>query len=409
MNIWLFNHYAVPPNLYPLARPYYFARHLQEKGHKVTIFAASSVHLSDENLIKDHRSMKAQRIDGLRYVFLRARSYEGNGLQRILNFFDYTLRLFTQTRKFNKPDVIMATSVHPLTCAAGILLARKYHCKCVVEIADLWPLTLVEYGAIKDRQLVTKALYRLEHWIYKKADAIVFTMKGGKQYIKDQNWDGDISLDKIYDINNGIDLPAYRKQQLEDVYSDEDLEKENTFKVIYTGSMGVANSMYDILDAAERLKEKDDIRFLLFGGGYLEEDLKEYCRKKGLTNVLFKGKVDKKYIPNILSKGNLNIMTGDDSKVFRYGLSLNKMFDYIASGKPTISNIQTEFDLLEENQCGKTTASRSPEDLAAAILEFYEMDREQMDIYCKNAERTIQEYDFAYLTEKLEQLLEAVV
>lgn len=409
MNIWLFNHYAVPPNLYPLARPYYFARHLQEKGHKVTIFAASSVHLSDENLIKDHRSMKAQRIDGLRYVFLRARSYEGNGLQRILNFFDYTLRLFTQTRKFNKPDVIMATSVHPLTCAAGILLARKYHCKCVVEIADLWPLTLVEYGAIKDRQLVTKALYRLEHWIYKKADAIVFTMKGGKQYIKDQNWDGDISLDKIYDINNGVDLPAYRKQQLEDVYSDEDLEKENTFKVIYTGSMGVANSMYDILDAAERLKEKDDIRFLLFGGGYLEEDLKEYCRKKGLTNVLFKGKVDKKYIPNILSKGNLNIMTGDDSKVFRYGLSLNKMFDYIASGKPTISNIQTEFDLLEENQCGKTTASRSPEDLAAAILEFYEMDREQMDIYCKNAERTIQEYDFAYLTEKLEQLLEAVV
>lgn len=409
MNIWLFNHYAVPPNLYPLARPYYFARHLQEKGHKVTIFAASSVHLSDENLIKDHRSMKAQRIDGLRYVFLRARNYEGNGLQRILNFFDYTLRLFTQTKKFNKPDVIMATSVHPLTCAAGILLARKYHCKCVVEIADLWPLTLVEYGAIKDRQLVTKALYRLEHWIYKKADAIVFTMKGGKQYIKDQNWDGDVSLDKIYDINNGVDLPAYRKQQVEDVYSDEDLEKENTFKVIYTGSMGVANSMYDILDAAERLKEKDDIRFLLFGGGYLEEDLKEYCRKKGLMNVLFKGKVDKKYIPNILSKGNLNIMTGDDSKVFRYGLSLNKMFDYIASGKPTISNIQTEFDLLEENQCGKTTASRSPEDLAAAILEFYEMDREQMDIYCKNAERTIQEYDFAYLTEKLEQLLEAVV
>lgn len=409
MNIWLFNHYAVPPSLYPLARPYYFARHLQEKGHKVTIFAASSVHLSDENLIKDHRSMKAQRIDGLRYVFLRARNYEGNGLQRILNFFDYTLRLFTQTRKFNKPDVILATSVHPLTCAAGILLARKYHCKCVVEIADLWPLTLVEYGAIKDRQLVTKALYRLEHWIYKKADAIVFTMKGGKQYIKDQNWDGDISLDKIYDINNGVDLPAYRKQQAEDVYSDEDLEKENTFKVIYTGSMGVANSMYDILDAAEQLKEKDDIRFLLFGGGYLEEDLKEYCRKKGLANVLFKGKVDKKYIPNILSKGNLNIMTGDDSKVFRYGLSLNKMFDYIASGKPTISNIQTEFDLLEENQCGKTTASRSPEDLAAAILEFYEMDREQMDVYCKNAERTIQEYDFAYLTEKLEQLLEAVV
>lgn len=126
MNIWLFNHYAVPPSLYPLARPYHFANFLQQKGHKVTIFAASSVHLSDENLITDGSPMKARKIDGIRYVFLKARNYEGNGLKRILNFFDYTIRLFTQTGKFNEPDVIMATSVHPLTCVAGILLARKY-------------------------------------------------------------------------------------------------------------------------------------------------------------------------------------------------------------------------------------------------------------------------------------------
>lgn len=409
MNIWFFNHYAVPPNLYPLARPYYFAKNLQKKGHKVTIFAASSVHLSGENLIKDHRSMKAQRIDGLRYVFLRARNYEGNGLQRILNFFDYTLRLFTQTKKFNKPDVILATSVHPLTCAAGILLARKYHCKCVVEIADLWPLALVDYGALKEGHPVTRMMYALEHWIYKKADAILFTTEGGKQYVKDKGWEKGISMDKIYAINNGVNLEVYRRQEREEIYEDADLDRTDTFKVMYTGSMGVANSMYDILGAAEKLRDKKEIQFLLFGGGYLEEELKQYCRKKELTNVLFKGKVDKKYIPNILSKGNLNIMTGDDNKVNEYGLSLNKMFDYIASGKPTISNIQTEFDLLEDNQCGKTTASRSPEDLAAAILEFYEMDREQMDVYCKNAERTIREYDFAYLTEKLEQLLEAVV
>ncbi len=409
MNIWLFNHYAVPPNLYPLARPYYFAKNLQKKGHKVTIFAASSVHLSDKNLIKDRRPMKAQRIDGIRYVFLKARNYEGNGLQRILNFFDYTLRLFTRTKKFNKPDVIMATSVHPLTCAAGILLARKYRCKCVVEIADLWPLALVDYGALKEGQPVTRMMYALEHWIYKKADAILFTTEGGRQYVKDKGWEKDVSMDKIYAINNGVDLEVYQRQKQEDVYPDADLNRTDTFKVMYTGSMGVANSMYDILGAAEQLRDQTKIQFLLFGGGYLEEELKVYCQKKELTNVLFKGKVDKKYIPNILSKGDLNIMTGDDNEVNKYGLSLNKMFDYIASGKPTISNIQTEFDLLEENHCGKTTTSRSPEALAAAILEFYEMDQAQMEEYCRNAEQTIREYDFAYLTERLEQLLEAVI
>lgn len=406
MNIWLFNHYAVPPSLYPLARPFHFANHLQKKGHTVTIFAASSVHLSDQNLITDGSQMKAKKIDGIRYVFLKARNYEGNGVQRILNFFDYTIRLFTHTRKFRKPDVIMATSVHPLTCVAGILLAKKYKCRCVVEIADLWPLTLVEYGAIKDDHPVTKALYVLEHWIYKKADAVLFTMCGGKQYIKDHGWQKDVALNKIFYINNGVDLEAYRRQEATEIFRDEDLEKTDTFKVMYTGSMGTANAMYDILDAAERLKEKSDIQFILFGGGYLEDKLRKHCQEKQLTNVLFKGKVDKKYIPNILSKGNLNIMTGLSDRVSEYGLSMNKMFDYMASGKPTISNIQTQFDILEENRCGVTIGAGSADEMAKAVLRFYEMEQTEYKTYCENAKEAVKQYDFKYLTDELEKILE---
>lgn len=405
MNIWLFNHYAVPPSLYPLARPYHFANYLQKKGHKVTIFAASSVHLSDTNLITDGKFMKAQKIDNIRYVFLKARNYEGNGIQRILNFFDYTIQLFLQTGKFNKPDVIMATSVHPLTCVAGILLAKKYRCRCVIEIADLWPLTLVEYGAISEKNVITKILYGLEHWIYKKADAVLFTMRGGKQYISNQGWAKDVSLDKIFYINNGVDLEKYYQQKEEQKYLDVDLDRPDTFKVLYTGSMGKANAMYDILNAAELLKNRPDIQFLLFGGGYLEEELKEFCEQKELTNVMFKGKVDKKYIPNILSKGNLNIMTGISDRVSEYGLSMNKMFDYMASGRPTISNIQTQFDILEENRCGTTIEAGSAEKLAEAIVKFYEMDAASYKIYCENAEKAVKQYDFRYLTDELEEIL----
>ena len=92
MNIWFFNHYAVPTSLYPLARPYHFANHLQQKGHKVTIFAASSVHLSDKNLIPDGRQMRAKRVDGVRYVFLKARNYEGS-----LAFAVYCLQTICKT------------------------------------------------------------------------------------------------------------------------------------------------------------------------------------------------------------------------------------------------------------------------------------------------------------------------
>ena len=91
MNIWFFNHYAVPTSLYPLARPYHFANHLQQKGHKVTIFAASSVHLSDKNLITDGRQMRDKTGGWYPLCILKARNYEGNGLGRIMNFFDYTI------------------------------------------------------------------------------------------------------------------------------------------------------------------------------------------------------------------------------------------------------------------------------------------------------------------------------
>ena len=405
MNIWFFNHYAVPPNLYPLARPYHFARYLQKAGHKVIIFAASSVHLTDKNLITDRRPIKTEKIDGVRYAFLRARNYEGNGIQRILNFFDYALRLFTQTRRFRRPDVILATSVHPLTCVAGILIARKYRCRCVIEIADLWPLTLVEYGALKEYHPVTKMLYMLEHWIYKKADAVIFTMEGGKQYIIDQKWEKDVALDKIYYINNGVDLALYHKQEKEEIYDDAELNEKGIFKVLYTGSMGQANAVFDILDAAEQLKDWKDIRFLLFGTGYLEKELKEYARKKQLTNVEFKGSVDKKYIPHILSKGNLNIMTSPCDRVTEYGLSMNKMFDYLASGRPTISNIQTKFDILEENHCGLTVRAGDAKAMADAVVWFYEMDKAEYEEYCQNAKETVKQYDFKNLTNELERIL----
>lgn len=405
MNIWFFNHYAVPTSLYPLARPYHFANHLQKKGHKVTIFAASSVHLSDQNLIMDGRAMRAKRVDGIRYVFLKARNYEGNGIGRILNFFDYTMRLFTQTGRFNRPDVIMATSVHPLACVAGILLARKYHCRCVAEIADLWPLTLVEYGAIKENQPITKLLYALEHWIYKKADAVIFTMYGGKQYIKDMGWASDVDLNKIYYINNGVDLELYRRQEQKECYEDPDLDRKDTFKVMYTGSMGIANSVQDLLDAAKLLEKYPAIQFFLFGGGYQEEDLKKYCRDHNIVNVKFKGKVNKKYIPGILARGNLNMLTGPSDRVSEYGMSMNKMFDYMASGHPTVSNIQTKNDIFVDNQCGITIGAGNAEEMAETILKFYQMDQIPYETYCRNARETVKEYDFRYLTDRLEEIL----
>ncbi len=410
-SIWLFNHYAVPPRFYPLARPYNFAKYLLENGYNVNIFAASKVHNSDVNLITGNEKLRNEIIDNINYIYLRTNDYSGNGLARIINMIQYTIGLFKVTKKFIQPDVIIATSVHPLTCVAGIRLAKKLKCKCIIEIADLWPLGLIEFGLLKKQSLVAKLLYKLERWIYKNADSIIFTMEGGKDYIIDNGWEKKgVDLAKINYINNGIDIDIYNKQKSEYIYTDSDLDDKNIFKILYTGSLGKANSLNYLVEAAKILNSKgySNIKFIVFGAGYMKKELEKFCEDNNLRNVIFKGKVDKKFIPNILSKSNLNIFTGQPFDLYKYGLSLNKMFDYMAAGKPIISNIKCGHDNLEKYHCGVTVDGGSAEILAAGILNFYNMSSDEYDKYCENALNAAKEFDFKNLTKKLVRVIENI-
>jgi glycosyltransferase involved in cell wall biosynthesis len=371
------------------------------------VFTASTVHNSDKNLIEDNELYKTEIVNSINYIYIKACNYQGNGISRIKNMFEYTIRLFSVTKKFSKPDIIIATSVHPLACVAGLIISKRYNCKCIIEIADMWPLTLVEMGKLSEKSVITKLMYRLEHWIYKKADKIVFTMEGGKDYLIDKGWGKDINLDKVNYINNGIDLNEFNFNKNYKVYEDKDLDNSDTFKVIYTGSMGMANALNYFVEAAEILKNEDmkDVRFILFGDGYQRQQLEDYVIKNKLENVIFKGKVDKNFIPNILSKGNLNVFTGKNISLYKYGLSLNKMFDYFASGKPTLSNIECGYDILEKNNCGMTVKGGLAETLADGILKFYSMPKEEYKRYCDNALRAAQDFDFKVLTDRLEKVI----
>lgn len=188
MRIWLINHYAVPPQYYPLARQNYFAKNLMGLGHEVTIFAASTVHNSDQNLIEDDTPYREDVVDGVHYVLVRCKGYRGNGLSRILNMLEFARKLPSVCNQYPRPDAIVATSMPPMSCAAGIKLARKYGCRGIAEIADLWPESIIAYGIAGPHNPAVLWLRRLEKWIYTKADAVVFTVEGAYDYIKEQHW-----------------------------------------------------------------------------------------------------------------------------------------------------------------------------------------------------------------------------
>lgn len=400
-NIWILNHYAQMGS----GRHYKFAHNLVGRGYKVKLFSASTVHNSDVNRINGSCKYILDEEGNLQCIYVKARSYTGNGKQRILNMMDYAKGLLSVSREFDsdKPDVIMASSVHPLTWVSGYILSKRYHAKFIAETRDLWPETLVAMGQIERKSIQARVLYSLEKFIYKKADRLVFTFPGGKDYVEEAGIDNS----KVRYINNGVDLEEFDFSKDNYAYADMDLDNEEVFKILYTGSMGQANGLGYLVKAAQIIEDKGvkNIRFILFGDGYQRKELEEYLVENGIKNVVFKGKVDKKYIPNILSKSNLNIITGKHIDLYKYGLSPNKMFDYFASGKPTLSNIECGYDMLEEYKCGLTVKGGSPEDLAEGILEFYNMTQNQYDEYCQNALNAARIFDFKVLADKLEKVI----
>ena len=260
MKIWLINHYAVPPQYYPLARQTYFAKNLMALGHEVTIFAASTVHNSNLNLIVDNTPYREDVVDGVHYVLIRCKGYQGNGVSRILNMLEFARKLPGVCDKYPRPDAIVATSMPPLSCAAGIKLARKYGCRGIAEIADLWPESLIAYGIAGPRNPAVLWLRRLEKWIYTKADAVVFTAEGAYDYIKEQHWEKEVPQSKVFYINNGVDLELFDYNKEHFRVEDEDLDDPDIFKVVYTGSIRQVNNLGLLLDAAKAVDYKTSHR-----------------------------------------------------------------------------------------------------------------------------------------------------
>lgn len=406
MKIWILNHYATDMYFDKDGRHHAFAKYLIRLGHDVKIFCANTVHNSN-TIINVENNLYVEKIgaDNVPYVFVKTRPYAGNGKDRILNMIDYYINIKPVLNRYkskeNLPDIILASSVHPLTLIAGIKWAHKNKINCICEIRDLWPETFVEMGVIKKNNILTKLLYRGEKWIYKNADKLIFTMEGGIKYIEDRKWNADINLLKVYYLNNGVDLEKFYKNKKEFYLEDDDLNS-NYKKIVYTGSLRYANRLNDLIEVAKIFNDnKKDIKILIYGDGDYKEKLENECKGRELNNIIFKGKVDKKFIPYILSKGDINVVTGVNTGIGKYGVSWNKLFEYIASEKPIIANFDMgEYNIIENNGIGIAKRFDSPEDFSHGIMELLNKKNKIKNNNIKN------KYDYKNLSIELLNIIE---
>jgi glycosyltransferase involved in cell wall biosynthesis len=410
IKIWYISHYIAPPDFDTHSRAIKFSEYLTQAGYDVTIFSSGFLHNKNIDLITGNRKYLQKNYGNVKFVHIKTRKYTRNGISRIYSLIQFTTRIYFHCRKFDKPDIIIHTAQVPFENLM-YYTAKKLKAKYIIEVLDLWPESFVAYGILSRKNPFLRIAYLTEKWLYRKADKIIFSMEGGKDYIREKGWNlengGPIDLTKVHYINNGVDLEDFDKNREIYKIDDPDLNDEATFKVIYLGSVRLANNLKQLIDAAALLQDYKNIKFLIYGDGSERGFLEKYCIENGISNVVFKQKwIELKYVPYVLSKSSLNIINYMPSNILRYGGSQGKLFQYLASGKPICSNPKMGYCIIEKNRLGISRSFGTDKEFSDAILSFYKMEKAVYKEISERVRETAGEFDYKILAKRLIRAIE---
>lgn len=373
MKILLINHYAGSPEYGMEFRPYYMCKEWLKFGHKVLIVGGSQSHLRKQQPQKEH-----ENIDGVDYSWVKLYKYKGNGIGRIISMGMFISKLGMNYKKYLRdfvPDIVIASSTYPLDIYPARRIAKHYGAKLIYEVHDLWPLSPIELGGYSPKHPFIRVMQKAEDDCYKYVDAVVSMLPKSEPHMKERG----LADGKFFCVPNGIvmddwmNYPALSEPHLSTL---DTLHSEGKFVVGFAGAHGIANSLYAAIDAVSGLKN-DNVVFVLVGTGPEKERLIAYTKQHQIENVLFLPPVNKKLIPSLLEHMDALYIGLQRQSLFRFGISPNKMFDYMMASKPIIQAIDAGNNLVEEAQCGLYAEPDNIEEIRNAILQLKNMSPEE--------------------------------
>lgn len=397
-NIWLINYYSYPPGTSSWRRHYDLGKELLKYGYNIDIIGGSFVHDRKKHILNKNEKYRIENHEGLRYHILNGISYSGS-LMRILSMIEFMIKVFFYEKKLKvKPDIIYCSYPHPFNGLISLYLSKKYKCKFILEIRDLWPETWVEMGAVTRKSLIYKVFARIEKLLYKKADKIITLSPGDYIYIEKLG----ISKNKIKWISNGVDLEEFDKNYFKEPVYKFDKKK---FNITYTGSIGIANALDEIFKVAKELINEDVI-FNIIGEGPLKRQYIDFCKDSNINNVKFYNPVSKNEVPALLKESDVLIITTKKCNLYKYGISFNKVFEYLAAGKPIIIAYDTEYDFIKEADCGFSISAESEIELLKTIRNILSISKSKRELLGINGRKYAEKnFSMKMLSEKIDLIL----
>lgn len=401
--IWIINQYASTPTTGMGGRHYYLAKGLAALGYRVYLISASYTHLLREPpKVVDAVTVVPE--NDFNMVWLKMPHYaEAHSKKRILNWFSFAWKLTRLHRVLtDKPDVVLYSSPSLVGYLGAERLARATGARLAFEVRDIWPLTLCEVGGYATNHPFIRFLQWVENRAYRRADVVLSNLKNAYQHMQQHGLD----LTKFHWIPNGISLAeATRPEPLTKKVVE--LLDKSAFKVGYVGTLGVANCLDTLLKTAAELKRVSNVQFVLVGQGREESRLKQLAESLELNNVVFTGAIPKPQVQTVLNEFDVLFIGLTKDELFRFGVSPNKLFDYMYAAKPILYAIDSgDYHPVADIKAGLEMPPEDPQALANAILALQQTSAdERLAMGQRAREAVTTQYDYAVLAKKLAEAL----
>lgn len=384
-NIVIINHHATIPKYGGGGRHHQFSIELSKRDFNVTLIGSSYLHGTKEYL-HDAAIMNDSVNENYEFNMIRTvPAYKSDMKKRLLNYMDFKNKVGNYDLTV-KPDVIIASSVHPFAWIAGYKLAKKYGAKFVVEVRDLWPLSLYEDLDKRVRPVVFSYFNRLEKKYYNLASSIIVTAPNADKYM---NKKYNIDKNKVHFIPHSINIGEF------DSFAERTISKpikqllDKYFCITYTGSLSKSEGLENFIYIAEKFKTNEHLKFIIVGSGTEKPRLDRLVDEFKLNNVHMFERLPREDIPSILCKSSVLFAGLMERKAFKYGISKNKFYDYMAAKKPVIFMSNVEDSAIENANCGFVIKKHSINEAADKLSKLYK-NKELYDTLSENGRKYVE-------------------
>lgn len=375
MKIWSISQYATPGKYAYGTAHHYIAKELKKKNINVTIFSAAFNHYMYDGMV--HKKLKKDEVvDGVNYVWLKSVYYmQTHSLKRVFNWLAFVFAFFVINKKpYGKPDIIILSSHSMLPVFCALWAKFRYKAKLIVEIRDIWPMTLIEISGTSKYHPLIVIIGFCERLAYKKANWLVSTLPNLSEHARDVLGHDNF---RFTCIPQGLPLDLIESDLKLEAGFIEKYFNNDRFKVAYAGSIGPSNAMDTIADVIIDMDNKGlDLMFYLIGSGTEKPRIED--KLKDCKNVMFLPQVRREFVQEILSHCDLFYTSAINSDLYRFGVSPQKWMDYMYAGKPVVASYSGYPSLINEADCGVFVPAGDKEALYHAILSYSKMSKAEI-------------------------------